>query len=326
MASRPRRVSAIVRTLDDSLAEFARRRPAALSDPGCALREGARGRHRQLAGGDDCGGYWDGRRQILGVERANRESRSSWRTFLLGLRERGLSGVELVVADDHAGLRAAIREVLSEAAYQRRYVHFLRNALDHLPRKADDDCLQELRWLYDRRSVEEARRDLAAWIAKWEGRYPRLVAWAEETIEETLTFYRLPRQHHKHLKSTNMLEPLNEEIRRRSCVSTARARTSRQHEVDRIADFTVQDDLIYLDNRIFTKLGKLGSEASPAGLSAKFFMVGEKAKDRNYHVIHDRKNGLILYDADGSGTGHKAVEIATLSKNLKISASDFFVI
>jgi hypothetical protein len=116
---------------------------------------------------------------------ANRESQSSWRTFLLGSRERGLSGAELVVADDHAGLRAAIREVLSEAAYQRCYVHFLRHALDHLPRKADDDCLQELRWLYDRRSVEEARRDLAAWIAKWEGRYPRLVAWAEETIEET---------------------------------------------------------------------------------------------------------------------------------------------
>jgi hypothetical protein len=86
-----------------------------------------------------------------------------------------------------------------------RIVHFLRNALDHLPRKADDDCLQELRWLYDRRSVEEARRDLVAWIAKWGSRYPRLVAWVEETIEETLTFYRLPRQHHKHLKSTNML-------------------------------------------------------------------------------------------------------------------------
>jgi putative transposase len=50
-------------------------------------------------------------------------------------------------------------------------VHFLRNALNHLPRKADDDCLQELRWLYDRRNVEEARRDLAAWIAKWGDRY-----------------------------------------------------------------------------------------------------------------------------------------------------------
>ena len=126
---------------------------------------------------------WDGRRQILAVEMANRESRSSWKDFLIGLRKRGLNGVELVVADDHAGLRSAIREVLSDAAFQRCYVHFLRNALDHLPRKADDDCLKELRLLYDRRSVEEARHDLAAWIAKWGARYPRLVAWVEETIE-----------------------------------------------------------------------------------------------------------------------------------------------
>jgi putative transposase len=161
---------------------------------------------------------WDGRRQILAVEMANRESRSSWKDFLIGLRKRGLNGVEFVAADDHAGLRMAIREVLPEAAFQRCYVHFLRNALDHLPRKADDDCLQELRWLYDRRSIDEARQDLAAWIAKWEARYPKLVGWVEETIEETLTFYRLPRQHHKHLKSTNMLERLNEEIRRRTYV------------------------------------------------------------------------------------------------------------
>lgn len=215
-------ISSINKRLDDSLAQFASRRleepfPYLILDARYEkVREGGivASQAVLIAVGID----WDGRRQILGVEMANRESQSSWRTFLLGLRERGLSGVELVVADDHAGLRAAIREVLTEAAYQRCYVHFLRNALDHLPRKADDDCLQELRWLYDRRSVEEARRDLSAWIAKWEGRYPRLVAWAEETIEETLTFYRLPRQHHKHLKSTNMLERLNEEIRRRTYV------------------------------------------------------------------------------------------------------------
>jgi transposase-like protein len=90
---------------------------------------------------------WDGRRQVLAVELANRESRSSWRDFLLGLKARGLHGVEFVVADDHAGLRAALREALSEAAYQRCYVHFLRNALDYVPRRVDDDCLQELRWL-----------------------------------------------------------------------------------------------------------------------------------------------------------------------------------
>ena len=78
---------------------------------------------------------WDGRRQALGVELANR-GRSSWRDFLLGLRERALAGVEFVVADDHAGLKAAIREVLQGAAYQRCYVHFLRNSLDYVPRKS----------------------------------------------------------------------------------------------------------------------------------------------------------------------------------------------
>ena len=135
---------------------------------------------------------------MLAVELANRESRSSWRDFLLGLKGRGLHGVEFVVADDHAGLRAALREALAEAAYQRCYFHFLRNALDYVPRRVDDDCLQELRWLYDRRDLPEARRDL---------KYPKLTGWVEESIDETLTFYRLPRQHHKHLKSTNMLSP-----------------------------------------------------------------------------------------------------------------------
>ncbi len=121
------------------------------------------------------------------------------------------------------------------------YVHFLRNALDHLPRKHGDDCLQELRWLYDRRDLDEAKADLAAWLGKWSVRYPRLTSWVEETIEQTLTFFRLPRQHHKHLKSTNMLERLNEEIRRRtyvvrifpnteSCLRLVRALAVETHE------------------------------------------------------------------------------------------------
>ena len=75
---------------------------------------------------------------MLGVELANRESRSSWRDFLLALKRRGLFGVEFVVSDNHEGLKAAIREVLPEAAWQRCYVHFLRNALDYVPRKVDE--------------------------------------------------------------------------------------------------------------------------------------------------------------------------------------------
>ena len=71
---------------------------------------------------------------------------------------------------------------------------------------------------HDRRDLGEARLDLAAWLAKWQVKYPKLTSWVEDNIEETLTFYRLPRQHHKHMKSTNMLERLNEEIKRRTHV------------------------------------------------------------------------------------------------------------
>ena len=122
---------------------------------------------------------WQGRRQVLAVECANRESQSSGREFLLQLKERGLTGVKFVVSDGHPGLKAAIREVLPAAWWQRCYVHFLRNTLDHLPRQADDDCLPELRWMYERRDVEEARRDLRQWLEKWSNKYPKLCAWVE---------------------------------------------------------------------------------------------------------------------------------------------------
>jgi len=161
---------------------------------------------------------WEGRRQVLGVELANRESHSSWRDFLAGLKARGLYGVEFVVSDNHEGLKAAIREVLTEAVWQRCYVHFLRNTLDYVPRKVDDDCLMELRWFYDRRDLAEVRRDLAVWLAKWQAKYPKLTSWVEDNLEETLTYYRLPLPHHKHMKSTNMLERLNQELKRRTLV------------------------------------------------------------------------------------------------------------
>jgi putative transposase len=79
-----------------------------------------------------------------------------------------------------------LRETLAEAAYQRCCVHSLRNALDYVPRRVDDDCLQDLRWLYDRRDLAEACRDLAAWLAKWSGKYPKLTSWVEENIDEAL--------------------------------------------------------------------------------------------------------------------------------------------
>lgn len=184
---------------------------------------------------------WEGRREVLGVELASRESQRSWKDFLEGLRARGLRGVELAITDDHSGLKQAVAEVLPEAAWQRCYVHFLRNALDHLPRKADADCLKELRWLYDRLNLEEALNDLKSWLNKWQSRYPKVCDWVEDNIEETLTFYRWPQAHYKHLKSTNMLERVNEELKRRShvirifpnpasCLRLMRALTVEIHE------------------------------------------------------------------------------------------------
>lgn len=155
-------ISRLNQNLDEELDKFAGRR---LEEPYPYLILDARyekvreeGVIRSQAVMVAIGVDWEGRRNVLAVELANRESQTSWKEFCLRLKSRGLSGVELVISDDHAGLRKAISEVFTEAAWQRCYVHFLRNALDYLPRKADNDCMTELRWIYDRRSIEEGSR------------------------------------------------------------------------------------------------------------------------------------------------------------------------
>jgi putative transposase len=250
-------ISAINKSLDEALLAFAERR---LSEPLPYLILDARYEKVREAGIIVSQAVLvavavdgEGQRQIIGVDLANRESRSSWREFLSALKGRGLFGVEFVVSDDHPGLKQAIREVLPGAAWQRCYVHFLRNALDHLPRKLADDCLQELRWIGacpragqrpdpgDRRELVEVRCDIAAWLAKWHVKHSKLCDWVEENIEETLTYYRLPLAHHKHMKSTNMLERFNQELKRRthvvrifpnadSCLRLVRALAVETHE------------------------------------------------------------------------------------------------
>ena len=259
-------ISSIVKRLDGELERFMRRQ---LAEPFAYLIVDARYEKvrvdhviRDQAVMIAIGVGWDGRRQVLGIEVAHRESAPSWSAFLRGLKERGLHGVEFVVSDDHEGLTKAIRETLTGCHWQRCYVHFLRNALDHLPRKGDAECLQEVRWMYDRRSLKEAKSDLAAWIKKWGGRYAKLVDWVEENIEQTFTYFVLPAAHHKHMKSTNMLERFNEEIKRRtrvvrifpnqaSCLRLIRALWVERHE-------TWQEDARYLDMDLLAEHKKEG--------------------------------------------------------------------
>ena len=160
----------------------------------------------------------DGKREVLGIEIANRESANSWKDFISHLKARGLHGVQLVISDAHTGLQAAITQLLTDALWQRCYVHALRNAKDYLPRKSNDSCLSDLKFIYEQRSLEDAHKEFRAWVDKWADKYPKLISWAEENIFETLTFYRFPPQHRIHLRSSNVLERLNQEIKRRTLV------------------------------------------------------------------------------------------------------------
>jgi antitoxin (DNA-binding transcriptional repressor) of toxin-antitoxin stability system len=99
---------------------------------------------------------------------------------------------------------------------------------------------------------------------------------------------------------------------------------SKKNNLDKIADFNINDDSVYLDNAIFKKLGK-GTEAFPKKLVKSYFTVGSEAKDKNDYVIYDKKKGILYYDQDGSGSKDQ-VEITTLKKNLKMTYNDFFVI
>jgi serralysin len=100
---------------------------------------------------------------------------------------------------------------------------------------------------------------------------------------------------------------------------------NKRTNLDKIVDFKVRDDSIWLDNAIFTKLSTSGSDARPAQLKQGYFTTGDKAKDRDDYIVYDKAKGVLYYDADGSGAG-KQVEIATLTKNLPMIYRDFFVI
>jgi len=103
------------------------------------------------------------------------------------------------------------------------------------------------------------------------------------------------------------------------------AKPSRTKNLDTVRDFNPKEDGFWLDNKAFAKLGRKGTEASPAKLKKDYFTVGVKAKDKNDYLVYDKTKGILYYDADGSGKG-KAVEVAKVGRNLKLTADDFFVV
>jgi transposase-like protein len=163
----------------------------------------------------------DRRRQILGVSVKLSEAEVHWREFLSSLVERGLHGVQYLLSDDHEGLRAAREAVFPGVPWQRCQVHLQRNAVRYVPRKELRAGVAEgLRSVFGASNRSEAERQLREVARKYEKKAPRLSSWIEEAVPEGLSVFELPMRYRRRLRSTNLLEWVNKEIKRRTAVAT----------------------------------------------------------------------------------------------------------
>jgi len=163
----------------------------------------------------------DGKRSVLGCSVQLSEAEPHWRKFLESLQKRGMHGVKLIVSDDHAGLRAARQAVMAGVPWQRCQFHTIRNAMAHVPKVAmRSDVARDLRRVFDADEPAEAERRLKEIVARYQKTAPQLAAWLEEAAPEAITVLMIPLAHRRRLRTTNGLERLNKEIKRRTRVAT----------------------------------------------------------------------------------------------------------
>ena len=160
----------------------------------------------------------EGERQVLGVDVGPSEDRAFWTAFLRSLVKRGLTGVRLVVSDAHEGLKQAISTVLTGTTWQRCRVHFMRNLLATVPHGAREAIAAIVRTIFAQPDHGSAMTQLRKVAEGLRGRFARAAAVLEEAAEDILAYRHLPIEHLRQLHSTNPLERLNKEIKRRSNV------------------------------------------------------------------------------------------------------------
>jgi putative transposase len=160
----------------------------------------------------------DGMREILGVEVADTESEATYHELFRSLKRRGLSGVELVVSDDHEGLKSALARHFQGASWQRCQVHYARNLLGMVGYARRKDLAEGLRGVFAARSREVAVQLASELATRWRGSHPKVSEHLEEHIEECLSCLAFPEGHRRRIRTTNGLERLNQEIKRRSRV------------------------------------------------------------------------------------------------------------
>jgi transposase-like protein len=176
----------------------------------------------------------DGHRSVLGVSVSLSEAEVHWREFLQSLCARGMQGVRYIVSDDHSGLKAAYivsddhsglkaarQAVLPSAPWQRCQFHLAQNAMHYIPNiSMRPKVAQEIRDIFDAKDHQDAAAELKRFVERYEKLAPKLATWAEQNIPEGLTVFQLPPKHRKRMRTTNMLERQNKEIKRRTRVAT----------------------------------------------------------------------------------------------------------
>ena len=161
-----------------------------------------------------------GRREILGVSISLSEAEVHWRSFLESLQKRGLKGIRLFISDNHAGLKAARRAVFPSVPWQRCQFHLSQNALSYAPTKAlKGEIAKAMRVVFNcptKESIEDGKR----WVIdRFQKSAPEFVKWFENNIDEGLTCFSFPEEHRKRIRTTNGLERVNREIKRRTRVA-----------------------------------------------------------------------------------------------------------
>lgn len=216
-------VSCVASELDEKLAQFRQRRLDAHTWPyllvdATYVKVRKRGRVVDqavlvVAGINDAG-----RREILTWRLADVESEDTWTEVFRELKQRGVQGVQWLVSDGHAGIRAAVRTQFTGVAWQRCWTHFMRNALNKVGHKHKDAFAKQLIAARKFDDVQTCLMEAERVAARWEKDYPRAAAQIREQFEQTLAVHGLPREHRRRVYTTNLMERLMREIKRRTHV------------------------------------------------------------------------------------------------------------
>jgi putative transposase len=159
----------------------------------------------------------EGRREVLGFDVIPVESEEGWTAFFKSLKDRGLSGVQLVISDAHKGLVAAVRKVL-KAEWQRCKVHFYRNVLVHVPKRSQAEVSEAMKAVFVQRDEKSAKAKAAELVRLFQARFAKAMEIFEAGVDDVLSYLHYPTSHRVRISSTNPLERLNLEIRRRTRV------------------------------------------------------------------------------------------------------------